>query len=110
MSDFVSTNNGRPADKAARIKRLIPNATKTTTVNGIPVVPPKISSATKSKFALRARFEKKSARCLETRSKIVPTKGPTMEYGNNTTAKPTAALNAFACRSGENNTKEARAL
>ena len=33
MSDFVSTNNGRPADKAARIKRLIPNATKTTTVN-----------------------------------------------------------------------------
>jgi hypothetical protein len=33
-----------------------------------------------------------------------------MEYGNNTTAKPTAALNASACRSGENNTKEARAL
>ena len=40
----------------------------------------------------------------------MPTKGPTMEYGNNTTAKPTAALNASACRSGENNTKEARAL
>jgi len=59
------------------------------------------------------RFEllqKKSARCLETRSKIVPTKGPIIEYGNNTTAKPIAALNAFAWRSGENKTKDASAL
>jgi hypothetical protein len=55
-------------------------------------------------------LQKKSARCLETRSKIVPTKGPITEYGNNTTAKPIAALNAFACRSGENKTKDASAL
>jgi hypothetical protein len=33
-----------------------------------------------------------------------------IEYGNNTTAKPIAALSAFAWRSGENNTKDASAL
>jgi hypothetical protein len=33
-----------------------------------------------------------------------------MEYGNKTTAKPMAALNAFAWRSGENKTKDASAL
>ena len=33
-----------------------------------------------------------------------------MEYGSKTTANPIAALNAFAWRSGENKTKEAKAL
>jgi hypothetical protein len=33
-----------------------------------------------------------------------------IEYGIRTTAKPMAALNAFAWRSGENKTKDARAL
>jgi hypothetical protein len=33
-----------------------------------------------------------------------------MEYGIKTTAKPIAALSAFAWRSGENKTKDASAL
>jgi hypothetical protein len=41
---------------------------------------------------------------------MVPTNGPTIEYGSKTTAKPIAALKALACRSGENKTKDARAL
>jgi hypothetical protein len=36
--------------------------------------------------------------------------GPTIEYGKRTTAKPIAALSAFAWRSGENKTNEASAL
>ena len=39
---------------------------------------------------------KNMARCLENRSRIVPTNGPTIEYGNNTTANATAALTALA--------------
>ena len=79
IRDLVSINKGRPADSAASIKRLIPNATSTTAVNATPVVPLNTKSATISRFALRARFAKKSALCLETRSKMVPTNGPTIE-------------------------------
>ena len=110
MSDFESMSNGKPAESAARIKRLIPNAMRTTAVNSTPVVPLKTKRATSNKLALRARFAKNSARWRETRSRIVPTKGPTTEYGYKTTAKPRAALNAFAWRSGEKRTKEAKAL
>ena len=83
---------------------------RTNTVNTTPVCPAKTSAETTSKFAARARLENKSARCLETRSRIVPTKGPTSEYGNKTTAKAIAALRASAWRSGENKTKDASAL
>jgi hypothetical protein len=41
---------------------------------------------------------------------MVPTNGPTIEYGVNTTAKPKAAAIALACRSGEKSTKDASAL
>jgi hypothetical protein len=44
----------------------------------------------------RVMLEKKIARWREKRSKRVPTNGPTMEYGSNTTAKATAALTALA--------------
>ena len=44
------------------------------------------------------------------RSKRVPTKGPTIEYGSKTTVKPIAALTAVAWRSGEKRTNEANAL
>ncbi len=47
--------------------------------------------------------------CREMRSKIVPTNGPTNEYGSRTTAKAAAADFASGCRSGENKTNEARA-
>ena len=77
--DLESTSNGKPAESAARIRRLIPKAINTTAVSSRPVVPLKIKSATNKRLTLRARFEKKSARCLETRSKTVPTKGPTIE-------------------------------
>ena len=53
---------------------------------------------------------KKIARCLENRSRMVPTNGPTMEYGSSTTANATAAFTALACRSGEKRTKDASAL
>ena len=101
---------GKPAESPAKIKRLIPNAISTKTVNTTPVCPVKTSAATTSKFAARARLENKSARCLETRSRIVPTNGPTSEYGNKTTANPIAALSASAWRSGEKRTKDASAL
>ena len=110
MSDCASTKRGRPAESAARIKRFIPNAIRTTIVKVKPVVPRKMKKATTKRFRLRARFEKKSARCLETRSKIVPTKGPTIEYGSRTTAKLRAALNALTWRFGEKRTKDAKAL
>jgi hypothetical protein len=58
----------------------------------------------------RLRFEKAIARWRETRSKIVPTKGPITEYGSKTTAKANAAPNAFAWRSGEKRIKDAKAL
>ena len=103
-------SSGNPAESAARIKRLMPNAIRTTAVNSTPVVPLKTKRATSNKLALRARFAKNSARWRETRSKMVPTKGPTSEYGSKTTAKPIAAFNAFAWRSGEKRTKEAKAL
>ena len=57
ISDLESTNKGRPADKAANINLLIPNAIRTTTVNSTPVDPLKISTATKNRLALRTRFE-----------------------------------------------------
>ena len=44
----------------------------------------------------RTIFAKKSARCREKRSRIVPTKGPTIEYGTKTRAKARAALIASA--------------
>ena len=110
MSDFESISNGNPAESAARIKRLIPKAMRTTAVKATPVVPLKTKSATSNKLALRARFAKNNARWRETRSKMVPTNGPTIEYGNKTTAKPRAAFKAFAWRSGEKRTKEAKAL
>ena len=44
----------------------------------------------------RVIFAKKIARCREKRSRIVPTNGPTMEYGSKTTANATAALTALA--------------
>ena len=56
IKDLASTNKGSPADKAARINRLIPNAINTTTVNATPAVPLKTNKATKNRFALRARF------------------------------------------------------
>ena len=56
IKDLASINKGRPADSAARIKRLIPNAISTTIVNSTPVVPLKTRSATKNKLILRARF------------------------------------------------------
>jgi hypothetical protein len=102
--------SGKPAERPARIKRLIPNATRTNIVNSTPVCPVNTSQATTSRFIERARLENKRARCLETRSKIVPTNGPTNEYGKSTTANAMAALSASACRSGENKTKEASAL
>ena len=110
ISDRVSTKRGRPAESAARIKRFIPNAIRTTIVKAKPVVPRNIKKATTKRFRVRARFEMSKARCLETRSRTVPTKGPTIEYGSKTTAKPRAALNALAWRSGEKRTKDARAL
>ena len=39
----------------------------------------------------RIKFEKAIARWRETRSRIVPTKGPIIEYGSKTTAKANAA-------------------
>ena len=110
MRDFESTKSGRPAESAARIKRLIPKAIKTTTVSATPVVPLNTKSATTKRLKLRKILEKNSARWREIRSRIVPTNGPTIEYGSKTTAKPRAALNASAWRSGENSTKEASAL
>jgi len=55
-------SNGKPAESAARIKRLIPNAMRTTAVKATPVVPLKTKSATSNKLALRARFAKNNAR------------------------------------------------
>ena len=48
-------------------------------------------------------------RWRETRSRIVPTKGPTKEYGSSTTANATAADFASGWRSGEKSTKDANA-
>ena len=110
ISDLDSITSGNPAESPARIKRLIPNAIRTKTVNSTPVCPEKTSQATTNRFIPRAAFAKSSARCLETRSKIVPTNGPTKEYGKRTTANAIAALNASAWRSGENKTKDASAL
>jgi hypothetical protein len=62
------------------------------------------------RVAERTRFEKRIARCLENRSRSVPTNGPTIEYGKRTTAKATAAFTALAWRSGENKMNEASAL
>ena len=88
----------------------MPNAISTNTVKRTPVCPLNTKSATTNRFIPRAAFAKSSARCLETRSRIVPTNGPTSEYGNKTTANAIAALNASAWRSGENKTKDASAL
>ena len=110
INDLVSITNGRPAESPARIKRLIPKAIRTKTVKRTPVCPLNTKSATTNKLIARAAFANSSARCLETRSKIVPTNGPTSEYGNKTTANATAALRASAWRSGENKTKDANAL
>jgi hypothetical protein len=62
INDFESINKGRPADKAARIKRLIPKAISTTAVSATPVAPLKTNIATTNKFALRARLAKNKAR------------------------------------------------
>ncbi|CAB4670073.1 unannotated protein [freshwater metagenome] len=79
ISERGSISNGKPADNPARINLFIPKAISTKIVNSSPVLPLKISKETIDKFIARAILEKKSARCLETRSKIVPTKGPTTE-------------------------------
>ena len=99
-----------PAESPARIKRLTPNATKTNTVNTIPVCPSKIKNETTVSVSARAKFEYAIARCLETRSNMVPTNGPIIEYGSSTTANARAALKALAWRSGEKITKDAKAL
>ena len=78
-NEFESTSKGRPAERAARIKRLIPKATRTTIVKANPVVPLKTKRATSNKLRLRSRFEKNKARWREIRSKTVPTNGPTIE-------------------------------
>ena len=56
IRDLESIRSGSPADKAARINRLIPNATNTTAVSVTPVVPLNTKAATTKRFALRARF------------------------------------------------------
>ena len=63
-----------------------------------------------SKSIPRIKLEKKIALCLDTRSRIVPIKGPISEYGNKTVAKASAALRALVCLSGEKRIKEASAL
>ena len=103
----VSNNKGSPADKPARIKRFTPNATNTKIVNSIPVAPFLIKPAIKIRVNARKRFAKRITLCREMRSKIVPTKGPTKEYGSNTTANATAADFASGCRSGEKSKNDA---
>ena len=110
IRDLLSIINGMPADKPARINRLTPKAINIKTVNSTPVRPWNINRATTHNVAARTRFEYAIARWREMRSKIVPTKGPIMEYGRRTTAKASAAFKAFAWRSGEKSTKEASAL
>ena len=110
IRDLLSIINGIPAESPARINRLTPNATSTKTVISIPVFPWKIRSAIIDKVVALLKFANIIARCLETRSRIVPTNGPINEYGRRTTANAKAALSAFACRSGENKTNEAKAL
>jgi hypothetical protein len=85
-----------PAESPARINRLTPNATRTKIVNSTPVFPSKIKIETTVSVIARIRFEYAIARCLETRSRIVPTNGPTIEYGSSTTANARAALKALA--------------
>jgi hypothetical protein len=110
MRDLLSIINGIPAESPARIKRLTPKATRTKTVISIPVFPWKINNEMIDKVVALVKFANMIARCLETRSKIVPTNGPINEYGRRTTANAKAALSAFAWRSGENKTNEAKAL
>jgi hypothetical protein len=75
-----------------------------------PVFPWKINNEIIDNVVALVKFANMIARCLETRSRIVPTNGPINEYGRRTTANAKAALSAFACRSGENKTNEAKAL
>ena len=62
------------------------------------------------RVSVRIKFAISKARWREKRSSIVPTKGPTIEYGTKTSAKARAALIASAWRSGEKRRKEASAL
>ena len=103
----VSRSKGKPADNPAKIKRLTPNATKTKIVNSIPVAPLRINPAIKIKVKALKMLDKRITLCREMRSKIVPTKGPTKEYGRSTTANATAADFASGCRSGEKSKNDA---
>ena len=75
----VSSKSGKPADRPARINRLTPKAIKTKMVNSTPVAPFRIRPAIKISVSARNKFEKRIIRCLEIRSKIVPTSGPITE-------------------------------
>ena len=48
-------------------------------VNSTPVAPFRIRPAIKISVSARNKFEKRIIRCLEIRSKIVPTSGPITE-------------------------------
>ena len=103
----VSNKSGKPADNPAKIKRFTPNATKTKIVSSIPVAPFRISPAIKINVKARNKFAKRITLCREMRSKIVPTNGPTKEYGSKTTANATAADFASGWRSGEKSKNDA---
>ena len=75
----VSSKSGSPADKPAKISRFTPNATNTNIVSSTPVAPLRINPAIKISVKARNKLEKRITRCRDTRSKIVPTNGPTKE-------------------------------
>jgi hypothetical protein len=70
---------GIPAESAARINLLRPNAINTKIVNSTPVRPCEIRRAIKTKVADRERFAKRMALLRENRSRSVPASGPTSE-------------------------------
>ena len=77
-SSFV-TNKGRPADRPAKINRLIPKARSTENVSNTPLTPLLTRAAIINKFAARKKFAFLIIRCRENRSKNVPTYGPINE-------------------------------
>ena len=107
-SSFL-TNRGNPADKPAKINRLMPNASNTKNVSSRPLTPLLTKAAIINRLVARKKLAFRIIRCREKRSKKVPTYGPINEYGSKTTANATAAEIASGARSGENKTKLASA-
>ena len=115
VMEFASTSSsegttcGSEAERAARKKRLMLNASRIIANSGGPETSAATSIATATTGISRIRFETTSTWRRLHRSRNTPTNGPSTLNGSSTAASAAAIEAASACRSGENRTYDASA-